>query len=94
MAASLSQSQSEAASEADSLRALEGLMEEFYSPGTSNARKQEIQTMLDNFGSQAECWRQCLAFMEKTSSHYVCMFALNTLEVSKSILHSGSGLHS
>ncbi len=66
------------------LKALEGLMGEFFSPRATNERKREIEVMLDNFSRQKDAWRRCLEFMAATQSHYVCMFALNTLEVGTS----------
>ena len=63
------------------LLALENLMNEFFAPTTSNARKKEIETVLANFVEQKDAWKSCLHFMAKTSNHYVCMFSLNSLEV-------------
>ena len=64
------------------LLALEGLMTEFFSGMTSNARKAEIEVMLNNFEAQNDSWRDCLNFMAATDNQYVLMFALNTLQVS------------
>ncbi len=68
------------ATEDADLKALEALMEEFFSGATSNARKREIEALLDNFSLQKDAWRRCLDFVAATRSHYVCMFALNVLE--------------
>ncbi len=58
-------------------------MEEFFSPATSNARKREIEVVLQSFAAQKDSWRQCLQFMAETGNQFVCMFTLNTLEVSR-----------
>lgn len=62
------------------LRALEVLMDEFFSPTTTNARKAEIEKVLANFSGQAAAWKDCLFFLTNTNNHYVCMFSLTTLE--------------
>lgn len=67
--------------ESDSLAALEYLMEEFFSPTTSNARKQQIEQQLNSFRCIPQFWKVCLFFLNNTSSQYVTMFALSTLEV-------------
>lgn len=68
-------------SQDEDLVALEALMKEFYSHTTSNHRKREIEGILDHFVQQKQAWKSCLHFMVRTSSHYVCMFSLNSLEV-------------
>jgi len=62
------------------LRALEVLMDEFFSSATSNARKSEIEKLLANFSSQSAAWKDCLYFLRNTSNQFVCMFSLTTLE--------------
>ena len=62
------------------LRALEGLMDEFFSAATSNSRKAEIEKILGGFSEQATAWKDCLFFLTSTSNQYVCMFSLTTLE--------------
>lgn len=61
--------------------ALEQLLEEFFHPNTSNIRKYEIEIQLNNFKSIPNLWQLCLYFVQHTSSQYVTMFALSTLEV-------------
>lgn len=67
--------------ENDSLAALEYLMEEFFSPTTNNLRKHEIEVQLNSFKCLPEFWKLALYFLNNTSSQYVTMFALSTLEV-------------
>ena len=62
------------------LKALEALLDEFFSPSTTNTRKSEIEKILSNFSGQATAWKDCLYFLTNTSNHYVCMFSLTTLE--------------
>ncbi|KAJ3624839.1 hypothetical protein MTP99_018433 [Tenebrio molitor] len=62
------------------LAALEYLMEEFFNPVTSNSRKHEIEQQLNSFRCLPQYWKLCLYFLTNTSSHYVTMFALSTLE--------------
>ena len=62
------------------LRALEGLMDEFFSAATSNSRKAEIEKILGSFSEQATAWKDCLYFLTSTSNQFVCMFSLTTLE--------------
>ena len=65
---------------ASNLRALEGLLEEFFGPQTGNARKQEIEKVLGAFTSQPTAWRDCLYFLSHSGNHFVAMFSLTTLE--------------
>ena len=65
---------------ASNLRALEGLMDEFFSAAASNSRKAEIEKLLGSFSEQATAWKDCLYFLTSTSNQYVCMFSLTTLE--------------
>ena len=62
------------------LRALEALMDEFFSPATTNSRKAEIEKLLGSFSEQSTAWKDCLYFLTSTSNQYVCMFSLTTLE--------------
>ncbi|XP_067938254.1 exportin-6-like [Watersipora subatra] len=64
----------------DNLRALEGLMNEFFLPATSNERKKSIEELLNNFSQQKDSWQYCLMFIEQTSNEYVLMYALSVLE--------------
>ena len=66
-----------------SLSALESIMDEFFSPGTTNPRKREIEEMLQRFVHEKDAWRQSLDFMAKTGNQHVCMFALNVIEVGR-----------
>lgn len=70
-----------AQNEHDSLCALEPLMEEFFSAATSNSRKHEIEVQLGAFSSQRDSWKACIYFLNHTSSQYVSMYALSTIEV-------------
>jgi hypothetical protein len=65
---------------ASNLRALEALLEEFFQSRTGNARKAEIEKVLAAFSCQPSAWRDCLHFLTHSSSHYVAMFSLTTLE--------------
>jgi hypothetical protein len=65
---------------AANLRGLEALLEEFFQPHTGNARKAEIEKVLGAFSCQPTAWRDCLHFLTHSSSHYVAMFSLTTLE--------------
>lgn len=67
--------------ENESLIALEHLMEEFFNSNTSNGRKHEIETQLSNFSNQRDSWKYCIYFFTHTSSQYVSMYALSTIEV-------------
>ncbi|KAG5885493.1 Exportin-6 [Gonioctena quinquepunctata] len=63
-----------------SLSALEQLMDEFFNPSTSNHRKHEIELQLNYFKSLPQLSTYCIYFITNTSSQYVKMFALSTLE--------------
>ena len=65
---------------ASNLKALEALLDEFFSPSASNVRKAEIETLLNSFSEQSTAWKDCLFFLTNTNNHYVCMFSLTTLE--------------
>lgn len=69
-----------AQSEAELLKALEHLMEEFFNGSTTNARKHEIQTQLNSFSSQRESWKPCIYFVANSTSQYVSMYSLSTIE--------------
>ena len=62
------------------LKALEALLDEFFSPSASNVRKAEIEKILTSFTEQSTAWKDCLFFLTNTNNHYVCMFSLTTLE--------------
>ncbi|XP_069996041.1 exportin-6 [Penaeus vannamei] len=64
----------------ESLHALEGLMNEFFGPATTNVRKRDIETILSNFGQQRGAWKQCLYYVAHTRNSYVSMYCLTTLE--------------
>ncbi|XP_017775704.1 PREDICTED: exportin-6-B isoform X2 [Nicrophorus vespilloides] len=66
--------------ESESLAALEHLMEEFFSHTVSNSRKHEIEVQLNSFSSQLDSWKLCVYFVTHTSSQYVSMYALTTIE--------------
>ncbi|XP_022916840.1 exportin-6 isoform X2 [Onthophagus taurus] len=69
-----------AMNEKSALNALEKLMEEFFSPGTSNVRKRDIEEQLTSFGCQGDNWMYCVYFLNNTTSQYVTMYALTTIE--------------
>ncbi|XP_008196875.1 exportin-6 [Tribolium castaneum] len=66
--------------ENESLVALEYLLDEFFNPVTSNSRKHEIEQQLSSFKYLPQSRKLCLYFLTNTSSQYVTMFALSTLE--------------
>lgn len=66
---------------AEHLRSLEQLTTEFFSPGTQNERKKEIDTMFQDFNRQSDSWKHCLYFIQKSDCQYVTMFALTSIEV-------------
>ncbi|XP_010769239.1 exportin-6 [Notothenia coriiceps] len=68
------------ASEETSLRALEGLMTEFFHSCTTNERKREIEELLNNFAQQTGAWRHCLFFLSNTRNEYVMMYSLTVFE--------------
>ncbi|XP_038064327.1 exportin-6-like isoform X1 [Patiria miniata] len=68
------------ASSESSLQALEGLMNEFFSPGATNQRKREIEELLNNFSAQSGSWRHCFYFLAHTQNEYVMMYALSVFE--------------
>ncbi|XP_073971870.1 exportin ellipsoid body open isoform X2 [Rhodnius prolixus] len=64
----------------ESLAILDALLKEFFDYKTSNERKQEIETVLGEFGSQRDAWKHCIYYLNNTTNHFVCMFCLATLE--------------
>ncbi|KAG8433210.1 hypothetical protein GDO86_017484 [Hymenochirus boettgeri] len=68
------------ASEEASLRALESLMSEFFHNGTSNERKREIESLLNNFAQQLGAWRLCFYFLSSSHNDYVLMYSLSVFE--------------
>lgn len=58
-------------------------MDEFYVRNISNGRKHEIETQLNNFSNQKDAWKFCVYFITNTSSQYVSMYALSTIEVNR-----------
>ncbi|XP_063222177.1 exportin-6-B-like isoform X3 [Bacillus rossius redtenbacheri] len=68
------------ASDMESLAGLEALLGEFFAPGTSNARKREIEGVLGNFSCQQGAWKHCLFFLSHSSSEHVSMYSLTTIE--------------
>ncbi|CAH1116071.1 unnamed protein product [Phaedon cochleariae] len=63
-----------------SLAALENLIEEFFNPMTNNNRKHEIESQLNYFKTLPCLSNYCVYFIMNTTSQYVKMFALCTLE--------------
>ncbi|KAK7002625.1 Exportin-6 [Biomphalaria glabrata] len=74
----------------ESLRALEGLMNEFFAASTDNERKREIESILNNFTQMSNAWEMCLYFMGHSHNEYVMMFCLNVQETM--ISHKWTGL--
>ncbi|XP_060803531.1 exportin-6 [Amyelois transitella] len=64
----------------EALASLEVLMSEFFAPTTTNYRKREIESMLENFSNRRDSWKHCLLFLQKSQNQYVLMFTLTTLE--------------
>ncbi|XP_017048308.1 exportin-6-A [Drosophila ficusphila] len=68
---------------AASMTTVEGLLQEFYQPSTSNARKREIETNLLAFKSQPEAWQLCLRVAtasDITANQFLWFFSTSTLE--------------
>ncbi|TDG41825.1 hypothetical protein AWZ03_011754 [Drosophila navojoa] len=69
---------------AASMTSVEVLLNEFYQPTTSNARKREIETNLLAFKSQPEAWQLCLRVATATNSftenQFLWFFSTSTLE--------------
>jgi len=62
---------------------VEGLLQEFYQPSTSNARKREIETNLLAFKSQPEAWQLCLRVATTSDineNQFLWFFSTSTLE--------------
>ncbi|CAH1405052.1 unnamed protein product [Nezara viridula] len=64
----------------ESLTILDSLLKEFFDYKTSNERKQEIETVLGEFGSQRDAWKHCIYYLNNTTNNFICMFCLATLE--------------
>lgn len=64
------------------MAAVEQLMEEFFNPVTCNGRKQEIERHLSDFRNFPHFSKLCLYFLSNSTSQYLTMFALSSLEVS------------
>lgn len=64
------------------MAAVEQLMEEFFNPLTCNARKHEIERHLSDFRNFPHFTKLCLYFLSNSTSQYLTMFALSSLEVS------------
>ncbi|XP_016971893.1 exportin-6 isoform X1 [Drosophila rhopaloa] len=68
---------------AASMTTVEGLLQEFYQPSTSNARKREIETNLLAFKSQPEAWQLCLRVATASDineNQFLWFFSTSTLE--------------
>ena len=68
-------------SNAELLTSLEALMNDFFSPCTTNDRKREIENLLNNFKQQQNAWSLSLWFLNHSSNDYVRIYCLTTLEV-------------
>lgn len=61
--------------------AIEGLLNEFNHPSTSNARKHEIEKQLLEFQNDLGSWSQCLYQLSSTNAHqFVWFFNASTIE--------------
>lgn len=68
------------ASNAATLAGLENLLNEFFEASTSNERKQQIETLLKNFGLQEGAWQQCVYFLTNSSNYFVHMYSFSIFE--------------
>ncbi|XP_066997797.2 exportin-6-B [Anabrus simplex] len=68
------------ASVAGELAALESLMNEFYDSSSSNLRKREIESILQNFTELPTAWKASLYFISNSNNQYVLMYCLTQLE--------------
>lgn len=55
-------------------------MNEFFDGRTTNDRKREIETLLDNFCQTQDAWRHSLYFLANTHNEYVMMFCMTATE--------------
>jgi len=62
------------------LKGLEGLLEEFYSPNSSNQRKCEIEKELQTVSAGPYAWHYCLQLLQQSSSQYSHWYSLSVLE--------------
>ena len=67
-------------SSSDCLRSLEGLMNEFFHNSTTNERKRQIESILNEFSKQDNSWELCLQYLSQTDNEYTLMYCLSVLE--------------
>ncbi|KAL1399746.1 hypothetical protein pipiens_007958 [Culex pipiens pipiens] len=63
------------------LLAIEALVNEFYHPGTSNARKHTIEGQLQQFQRTPHSWLLCLQNLPRFNNQYFWFFNVSTVEV-------------
>lgn len=66
--------------ENDMLAGLEHLLDEFYSPSTTNERKRNIEQQLNEFSLQRDSWKLCINFLKHSTNPFVSMYTLYQLE--------------
>ena len=66
--------------ESEYLGQLETLLDEFFSSGSTNQRKYEIEQMLGTFSDQVNAWQLCSYFLTQSQNTHVMMFSLNMYE--------------
>lgn len=69
------------ATEPSDLLAIEALVNEFYHPGTSNARKHTIEGQLQQFQRAPHAWLLCLQNLAQFNNQYFWFFNVSTVEV-------------
>ncbi|XP_065074912.1 exportin-6-A-like isoform X2 [Ochlerotatus camptorhynchus] len=63
------------------LLTIESLVNEFYHPGTSNARKHTIEGQLQQFQRAPHAWALCLQYLVQFNNQYFWFFNVSTVEV-------------
>ncbi|XP_021696427.1 exportin-6-A isoform X2 [Aedes aegypti] len=63
------------------LLSIESLVNEFYHPGTSNARKHTIEGQLQQFQRSPHAWALCLQHLVQFNNQYFWFFNVSTVEV-------------
>lgn len=64
----------------ETLSRLESLMNEFFSPNTSNQRKRLIESHLSEFSSLPNSWQASFLYFELSQNEYTKMFCLTVIE--------------
>ncbi|KAK3089908.1 hypothetical protein FSP39_007563 [Pinctada imbricata] len=55
-------------------------MTEFFEGHTSNERKKEIESILQNFSQTRDAWKHCLYYLANTQNEYVMMYCMTETE--------------